>query len=226
MNGYFNTAIGYNSMSIDDCGVGNTGIGSNSTVSLSCMVNASALGSGAIVNADNKVVIGSNQVTVIGGYANWSNLSDGRFKKNIREDVPGLSFINQLRPVTYTIDLDKLQHHITAQMPDSIAQLYYPNAQAIAEANQRIQTGFIAQEVEVVARQIGYDFDGVNAPKNPTDNYSIAYSQFVPSLVKALQEQQAEIEKLKKLEIENAALKTQLDKITAALVGAGIAVEK
>jgi hypothetical protein len=59
-----------------------------------------------------------------------------------------------------------------------------------AAAAREVRTGFIAQEVEAVAKRLGYDFDGVNAPKNPTDNYSIAYASFVPSLVKAAQEQQ------------------------------------
>jgi hypothetical protein len=195
-------------------------------------LNATAIGRNAVVNATSKVVIGSNSTgMVIGGYANWSNLSDGRFKEDIRENVPGLDFISRLRPVTYWINTDKLQRHITAEMPDSIAQRYLPDAQQRAKDREHSHTGFVAQEVEAVARQIGYSFDGVNAPQNPTDNYSIAYSQFVPSLVKAVQEQQtlikalqAELEQLKKRDAENAALKAQLDKITAALQGAGIGV--
>jgi hypothetical protein len=130
---------------------------------------------------------------VIGGYAGWSNLSDGRFKEDIRENVPGLSFINELRPVTYWIDSDKLQRHITSQMPDSLARRFLPTPDQRANDENFIHTGFIAQEVEALAKRIGYNFDGVNTPKNPTDNYSIAYSQFVPSLVKAIQEQQLEI---------------------------------
>lgn len=62
------------------------------------------------------------------------NLSDGRFKEDVQENVPGLEFIKELRPVTYTVNVDKLQHHITAQMPDSIARHYYPDANAIAAA--------------------------------------------------------------------------------------------
>lgn len=65
----------------------------------------------------------------------------------------------------------------------------------------------------------------------------MAYASFVPLLVKAVQEQQVDLEEQKleieKLETENAALKSQLDdlsrelgKIAAALAGAGIPVEK
>lgn len=60
---------------------------------------------------------------------------------------------------------------------------------AIAEA--KTQSGFIAQEVLQAAQDSGYDFDGVNKPQHDKDAYSIAYSQFVVPLVKAVQEQQA-----------------------------------
>ncbi|MBK8846006.1 MAG: T9SS type A sorting domain-containing protein [Bacteroidetes bacterium] len=160
---------------------------------------SSSFGHSALSNADNKIVIGASGIAtmVIGGYKPWSNLSDGRFKEDVKENVPGLEFINALRPVTYVVDVDKLNHHITSQMPDSIASHYYPDANAIAAAKKNIQTGFIAQEVEATAKEIGYQFDGVNAPTNPTDNYSIAYSQFVPSLVKAVQEVDKENSELK-----------------------------
>ena len=49
------------------------------------MTNATAIGFLTIVNASNKAVIGNNSVTVIGGHVGWSILSDGRFKKNIKE---------------------------------------------------------------------------------------------------------------------------------------------
>jgi hypothetical protein len=128
-------------------------------------------------------------VTVIGGYVNWSNLlSDGRFKENVKENVPGLSFITKLRPVTYTINAKKLDEHIMRYMPDSVKARRMQNTDTSAKASSKIHTGLIAQEVEETAKTIGYNFDGVNAPENPTDNYSIAYGQFVIPLVKAVQE--------------------------------------
>ncbi|MBK8444734.1 MAG: tail fiber domain-containing protein [Sphingobacteriales bacterium] len=192
--GYYNTANGRAALTSNTIGYHNTGIGNSANVSIGNLSFTTAIGYNAVTNANRKHVIGSNLAnTVIGGYANWSNLSDGRFKDNVKENVPGLEFINQLRPVTYTINIDKLQHHITAQMPDSIAARYYPSSEEIDNANQEIRTGFIAQEVEATAQKIGYNFDGINAPTNPTDNYSIEYAGFVPSLVKAVQEQQETI---------------------------------
>lgn len=214
IDGNYNTAFGYKALWSNVIGSWNTCVGNKSDVSLTNLNGASSFGTQAITNASNKIVIGASGIAsmVIGGYKPWSNLSDGRFKEEVKENVPGLEFINLLRPVTYTINVDKLQHHITAQMPDSIARNYYPTEDAIVTAKKNIQTGFIAQEVETVAKEIGYQFDVVNAPQNSTDNYSIAYSQFVPSLVKSVQE----------LSQQNEALKSalaELQKQLNALIG-------
>ena len=87
------------------------------------------------------------------------------------------------------------------------------------------------------ATACGYDFSGVVAPEDGQGLYSVRYAEFVVPLVKAVQElagrasgQQAEIEELKDSEIrelkaENAALKVQLDKITAALQEMGVEIK-
>ena len=64
----------------------------------------------------------------------------------------------------------------------------------IKEVSAEKLTGFIAQEVEQAAKEVGYDFDGVQLPKNDHDHYTLGYSTFVVPLVKAVQEQQAMIE--------------------------------
>jgi hypothetical protein len=53
-----------------------------------------------------------------------------------------------------------------------------------------LQSGFIAQEVEQAAQSIGYNFHGVDKPKNETTHYGLRYASFVVPLVKAVQEQQ------------------------------------
>jgi hypothetical protein len=155
----------------------------------------------AITNANNKIVIGTDPGPcdmTIGGYAPWSNLSDGRFKTDILDDVPGLSFITKLNPVTYHVDYRKLDLFLTQNMPDSVAKHYLKSKESYDQIGQFRQTGFIAQDVEKIANDLGYNFDGVITPKNPGDNYSIAYSQFVMPLVKGMQEQQQQIEALQK----------------------------
>jgi DNA integrity scanning protein DisA with diadenylate cyclase activity len=56
----------------------------------------------------------------------------------------------------------------------------------------------MAQEVERAAKESGYDFSGVTAPKNSKDLYSMNNEEFVVPLVKAVQEQQQMIDSLKK----------------------------
>ncbi|MBF4494766.1 tail fiber domain-containing protein [Flavobacterium sp. JLP] len=115
----------------------------------------------------NTVQIGNDQMTSIGGQVAWSNPSDVRLKKDIVKSNFGLNFITKLRPVTY-----KMKAGVTG-----------------------LQSGFIAQEVESAANDIGYEFSGVVKPQSDKDFYSLRYSEFVVPLVKAVQEQQTQIEK-------------------------------
>lgn len=221
-SGDFNTANGNAALDVNRFGNFNTASGSKANVTTTGLEYATAIGSNTLTNANEKTVIGRNEPgVVIGGYAAWSNLSDGRFKEGVQTNVPGLEFIRRLRPVTYWVNVEKLQRHITAQMPDTVAARYLPRKEVLAKAKQETRTGFVAQEVEASAREIGYNFDGVNAPKNPTDNYSIAYSQFVPSLVQATQEQQELLEeqdrKISNLQQENRQLRKELAEIRQLL---------
>lgn len=59
------------------------------------------------MDASNKVRIGNEFVTSIGGQVSWTNFSDERIKDNIQENVPGLAFIKALRPVTYHFSVAK-----------------------------------------------------------------------------------------------------------------------
>jgi hypothetical protein len=218
--GSYNTASGGGALFFNIAGSNNTALGSGADVSSGDLTNATAIGYGAIVNASNKIVLGQAVGgMVIGGYAAWSNLSDGRFKENIKEDVPGLKFITKLRPVTYTINTKKLEDHIMQNMPDSIRAKRKQKPEKYAKAGAKIQTGFVAQEVEKLAKELNYDFDGVNAPQNPTDNYSIAYSQFVVPLVRAVQELSQQNDELKKNyeeKIDN--LQKQIDELRSLIV--------
>ena len=81
--------------------------------------------------------------------------------------------------------------------------------QALAEKEKILYTGFVAQEVEAAAAELGFLFSGVDAPKNNKDTYGLRYAEFVVPLVKAVQEQQAQIEELKKQNAELKALQQQ-----------------
>ncbi len=213
-NGYNNTAVGHQSLNWNSTGSNNsalgqgalfnstgtwmTGLGHSADASAG-VTNSTVIGDAAVVNASNKVRIGDGSMTVIEGQVAWSYPSDGRFKLNITEDVKGLDFIKLLRPVVYNFDTRKYTEFLTQNMPDSLQNEYLKKDFGPSTAMR--QSGFVAQEVVEAANRVGYDFNGVHVPENADDNYSIAYSQFVVPLVKAVQEQQAMIEKLQK-EIE------------------------
>jgi len=171
--------------------------------------NVTAIGYGAQATADNQVKIGNPAVTSIGGYANWTNFSDGRYKKNIQENVPGLAFINQLKPVTYTLDIDGIENALTQRSGATNTALSKIQASgnsgaevnAVPARNQTpedikakqakakvVYTGFVAQDVEKAAKAVNYDFSCVDVPKNKNDFYGLRYSDFVIPLVKAVQE--------------------------------------
>ncbi len=171
-----------------------TCVGYGADVSTDGLDNASAFGNGAIVTASNQIVIGNSSITSIGGFANWSNFSDGKYKVRVQENVSGLDFIKKLRPITYQLDMDKL-----AALNHTEKKSYCKASES--QQGQIVKTGLIAQEVEIAALDVGYDFDGVIKPQHENDHYRLSYSSFVVPLIKAVQEQQAMIEALQK-EIE------------------------
>ncbi len=195
--GSFNVALGNSALTGNIKGNYNTSIGYNADVTSDNLTNATSIGANAIVNANNKVVIGNSSVTSIGGFANWSNFSDGRFKQNVQENVPGLAFINKLRPVTYTLNVDAINEFNSKGLPAEKKQQVLN-----ADKKNEMYTGFMAQEVEQAAKSLDYNFSGIDKPKDETkQTYALRYSDFVVPLVKAIQEQQKMIEDLKR-EIE------------------------
>ncbi|MEO6819174.1 MAG: tail fiber domain-containing protein [Ginsengibacter sp.] len=203
--GFSNVAIGKESLHANLIGSFNTAIGSNTDV-VGNITNATALGHGALVNASNKVRIGNTDVTTIEGQVAFSFPSDSRFKYNIQHNVPGLDFIEKLQPVTYYFDNEKLDQFTRTGVINK--SNIYP---VFNKGEKEIHTGFLAQDVEKTANELGYHFDGIRAPSNDKDHYSLAYSQFIMPLVKGMQEQQAIIEKLQST-VEK--LEKQIDNLT------------
>ncbi len=199
-----NVVIGREASSSWDLGNNNTLVGSFTAADADGYSNSVGIGYLNVITASNQVRLGWLFSTSIGGYQNWSNISDGRYKKNIRQNVPGLDFIMALKPVTYNLDVEGLQNKLYKDK-----KLYEEEITARANA---IQTGFIAQDVEAAAKKLAYDFSGVDAPKNATDMYGLRYAEFVVPLVKAVQEQQQLIAELKKSVVTNIETEKQLKK--------------
>jgi hypothetical protein len=199
---YYNTVVGYNSGQAFDNGYNNVFLGANNDVNGAGYYNVIAIGQGVLCTASDQVRLGNSATNSIGGYANWTNFSDGRYKKNIREDVKGLDFIMRLRPITYHLDVTGIRTHLGLKATADAG-----TARSIGEREATVFSGFAAQEVEAAATAVGYDFSGVDKPKNGKDFYGLRYADFVVPLVKAVQEQQKLIEELQK---EVAELKKQI----------------
>jgi hypothetical protein len=185
--GGYNTFVGLCAGNSNTTGTDNCYIGAYSTGNANNLTNATAIGEGAAATASNQVMVGNPAQTSVCGYGPWNNISDGRFKFNIQNNVKGLEFINKLRPVTYQLDTKAINSFVTQNLPDSIkvlqqAGLNFANATAI------VHSGFIAQSVDSAANTIGFISSIVHRPENSTDPYALSYSELVVPLVKAVQE--------------------------------------
>ncbi|MDD4980994.1 MAG: tail fiber domain-containing protein, partial [Candidatus Omnitrophica bacterium] len=121
-------------------------------------------------NADNTYDLGSSGVKWRDVFCTRAafNGSDARQKTNIIDTPLGLDFIMNLRPVQYNwVKQDDGKHQ-----------------------------GLIAQELEGLIKDKGIEFAGLRHDKE-SDSYSLAYTDFIAPLIKAVQEQQKEIESLK-----------------------------
>jgi hypothetical protein len=197
-NAALGVAAGYKSRGSNNVFIGKDADVNNFNVTYT---NSIAIGANTVVTASQQVRIG-NGVTSIGGPVAWTNTSDGRFKTRVTENVPGLAFIANLRPVSYNFNWKEMDMYLTGK-PTHTDEHY-------AELGRISHTGFIAQEVEQAAKAAGFQFSGVDAPKNDGDVYGLRYSEFVVPLVKAVQEQQDIINELRS---QIAAMAAQLQAI-------------
>jgi hypothetical protein len=222
--GQSNVAVGSNAMEYADSASGNTAVGAQAMLSNSNagfyntaigygademapggFTNSTALGYLATITGNNQIVLGNAAITSLRCEATAIIPSDGRFKTDITENIPGLEFITRLRPVSYHFQARAYEKFI-GRPEDKIAQ----QEDAYKKAEQVIHTGFIAQEVEKAAGDINFNFSGLHKPDNEHDTYGLAYSDFVMPLIKAVQQQQQQIEK------QNARI-SQLEQIIEKL---------
>jgi trimeric autotransporter adhesin len=188
-SGTDNTAIGYNALVNTTTGTENTGIGYGAGATTGALSNTTAIGYGATASASNTIVLGNSSITSLQcNVQTITALSDGRFKKNIKADIHGLDFIMKLTPVSYNLDITKL---------NAFKKVNEPNKKGVLAAEAIKQNGFIAQDVEKAAKAVNYDFPGLKTPQNDSDTYGLGYTDFVMPLVKSVQEQEDTIQALK-----------------------------
>jgi hypothetical protein len=165
--GSYNTASGYRALYSNTTGNYNTAVGYGADVYTGSLTNATAIGANAVVDASNTVRIGDTNVQSIRAHVSGITAdSDLREKKDIQDIGYGLSFIKTLRPVQYRLK----------------------------EGNNRIDFGFIAQDIETL---LGIDYNILGIGGTEERMLSLRYTDFIAPMVKAMQEQQVIIDDLK-----------------------------
>jgi hypothetical protein len=192
--GTANTAIGWGTGAYNQTGRYNSYVGfsADANIANSNYAYSTAIGANTIVTGSYMVRFGDASVSSIGGAQSWTALSDKRLKKSVKQNIPGLSFIDILKPVTYNLDLDSYYKIVLpAKKKNSLEGC--TELVALRQQSQKIKesilyTGFLAQDVESAAQSIGYDFSGIDAPKSKNDVYGIRYTDFVMPLVNGAKE--------------------------------------
>lgn len=208
--GSYNTGVGFAALGINSTGSYNTALGFEAAPVGSNGSNSMFLGSQAgYWGGSNIIVLSNPSCSFLWCQVNLTVGSDKRIKDDIKENVPGLAFISKLRPVTYHYNIHRENEILGAKNDHNWDGKY--------DIEKKTMTGFIAQEVEQSANQIGYDFSGVDKPQNDKSIYGLRYAEFVVPLVKAVQEQQQMIDSLKAATANqnaiNKSLQQQIDNL-------------
>ena len=209
-----NVAIGaysmkyQNSNSTDsyNVAIGHTAFGGSTFTSLNHCIGIGAEVEASSASAEEQIVIGfrvvgaGNNTFTFGtggsdtkcnfGGTTWSNPSDARYKENVEDQTAGLSFINDLRPVTFDWKKEK-------DLPP-LHRAYVKNSEKKV-MNDNTNHGFLAQEVKEVINKHPEIKDGFDmwSQDEADGRQRIGQTALIPILTKAIQELSAEVEELK-----------------------------
>lgn len=206
IGGDSNICIGYNAAATLQGGNNNTIIGDVANVSANAAAGQIAIGYGVTCTGNYDITVGAGTNTASlcldGADTGWAAASsDERFKENITTSVAGLSFINDLRPVTYNWKKKK---------DAPIGTIYYEegsNEPCLGYSYGKTLHGFIAQEVKVAIDNHSELKEGF-AMWRQYDNgvQTVADGNLIPILTKAVQELSTKIDTMQE---EINTLKTE-----------------
>lgn len=126
----------------------------------------------------------------VAGTSAYVNTSDARYKKNVQPLAHGLDAVMHLKPVSFEWKDEVFYPQKRGSIEPRAAQTpLRPRPPDPAMRGQQI--GFVAQDVEKVLPSV------VVTEDNDEKTKGMKYSEIIPVLVKAIQEQQAEIAALK-----------------------------
>ncbi|WP_420153872.1 tail fiber domain-containing protein [Siphonobacter sp.] len=208
--GYNTLASGDNSMAFGHSTQATGGIslamGFSSTASGDNSVaigrQAKAIHEGSMVLTDgysadfNSAGVNTMHMRFIGGY--WLRTNTNNVGVRLQTGETSWSAVSDIRSKK---DISALEGGLATVMQLQPKKYHYKG-----NKNTHYSLGFIAQEVQKVLPDV------VDVPQDKNEYMSIRYTEVIPVLTKAIQEQQAQIEALK---AENKALKAQTAKVEA-----------
>ena len=146
---------------------------------------------GAQTTGSNEIFLGDENITASNIQVDWTVASDERDKTDFTALDLGLSFVNSLKPYTYKWDKRIKYVDKTKEDWDKDLDLNTITHDGTHKEDW-LDIGFKAQEVEALEKDAGYKIaDKTNLTTSLSSDgkqYGIKYSNFVPILVKALQE--------------------------------------
>ena len=171
--GYYNTIIGFRSKGTAD------------------VQKATVLGANVTASGNETFTFGydSNDSAIANGATTITAPSDERYKEEITDATAGLSFIKDLRPVTFKWKKEKdVPNTHNAYVEDSEVRVM----------NDKTNHGFIAQEVKAVIDSHSEIKDGFDMwTEDAVDGRQrLGPSALIPILVKAIQELEARVNEL------------------------------
>lgn len=168
--------------------------------------NTTCLGYDSRPSGSNQVVAGNTNAIL--HYYGLSNRSDERDKIDIQDEFLGLDFIKKLKPRAYKWDyrdnyfdevFDEVENPDNPGQFDKEARLV-PVPKDGSRSGTRLHHGLIAQEVKEIIDETGVDFAGYqdSKVKDGQDVLSMNYLELIAPMIKAIQEQQVQIDSLSK----------------------------
>jgi hypothetical protein len=166
---------------------GDSGVTGQNNIAIGYHAGRANAPSGNITSGSNIICLGNNNISALYCADTSISSSDQRDKTDIENFTAGLSFVNQMRPITYRWDkrTDYVGMYATAQdildvVPDGTHK----------EPKQNV--GFLSQEIEVLEKEIGFSSSKLNqlfCNTNEDDtSMGLKYERMVPVLVNAIKE--------------------------------------
>ena len=192
--GVQNTLLGASTASTLTTGSNNIILGYFSNVSASGAASQSVLGFGVTCVGDGNFTFGDGTTdsNIANGATSITAPSDERYKENIADSTAGLSFLNDLRPVTFQWKKEK-------DVPSDHRSYVAGSDKRVMNSNGETNHGFIAQEVKAAIDNHAELKDGFDMwmEDDADGRQRVAPAALIPMLVKAIQELSAEVDKLK-----------------------------